>query len=549
LKEKMSARKHDTHEKKRSPESGSEDDEDEVMHILKAYNFAEDVRDEWVKNCASRPEPLHFELFEEEDADGSDHEEQKYPKWQDEEASENESIPEFNSGDEDGDGGESTSEDEDSDNEAEALRWPSDLDDVHYRFSEEFTFTSSLMNKRRRKVYTALWEDHNKPVVVIAAQDLDQKRVVNGIPREVRIMHHLRNVPGVANVLGWCPVDKEKGLNSLNSLKSKAGQKIQKSKYFAIFMERYMNCDMIQCSQGNLVIIRKIMSSILQAVHNLHEHKVVHRDLAMDNIMWNPIKEEAVIIDFDTACFHRPQGYYRDVGRDKYDAPEKTEMLVLRRKLYDSSRKKPRSRKRLKSYTEKADIYSVGVIFWMLLTESTHSPDPYKLKRWVKKRKERGKHKRHAELDLLFKMLAFNAEKRPTPAEALSHAFFQEGQTEEEVKQRELYKEAHIYLYKMLDMNHPDEGQAEKKGVEEDEKKVTVVKPSVDDAENSVNSVNSEDSEDSEESEETSDVEFSESDEVSSTGSNENGGAQDAATAPDVMGPLPATTDSKSEPL
>ena len=434
--------KNEKHEHK--PTVNPADEDDEVMHVLKAYNLAEDFHDEWVKNCTSLPEPLHFQLFDEEN---EEKEEKKYLSWDEEEASENESIPEFDpeksDDDETDDGSSSSSDEEDSDDEAEILRWPGKLENIHYRFAEDFTFTSSLMNKRRRKVYTAVWDEHNKPVVIITTKNLDKKRLVKGVPREVRIMRHLRNVPGVANVLGWCPVDK---------------------KHYAVFMKRYTNCDMIRCSQGNIVIIRKILKSILQAVHNLHEHKVVHRDLAMDNILWNPIKEEAVIIDFDTACFYRPQGYYRDVGRDKYDAPEKTEMLEIRRKLYKSSRKKPKSRKRMKSYTEKADIYSVGVIFWMLLTESNHAPDPYKLKRWVKKRKERGKHKRHVELDLLFKMLAFNHEKRPTSTEALRHAFFLEPQSpsEEELEQKELYKETRVYLHKMLDMDQPDDDEEKK---------------------------------------------------------------------------------------
>jgi len=418
--------------------------DDDVMDALEAYNFAEAVTSEWLKKCAMKPEALHFTYFDDEhdesDNDASDHEAPDEDEkevapaevkedWELEEASENESIPAFDqepeSEEEHGHGDEDESDDDDDD-----PTWPGFLDRVIFQFAEEFTITSCMMNKQERKVYTAFREEDDKPVVIIVAEDLDPKRKVKQVPREVRIMKKLRGHPNVGNILGWCSVDE---------------------KHYALVMDFYMNCDVITCSQGNLFLVSKIMKSILTGLAHIHHCKITHRDLAKDNILWNPVKEEAVIIDFDTSCFYRPQGYFRDVGRDKYDAPEKTAVIEIRRKLWESSRKKPKPKRRLKAYNEKADVYSLGVLFWMLINNRHHSPSPYKLKRWIKKVKERRKAKKYPELDLLVKMLSFNPDRRISPADALNHPFIVNSGTSEGQEYAN-YSEMRKYLLKMLDM-------------------------------------------------------------------------------------------------
>jgi serine/threonine protein kinase len=209
------------------------------------------------------------------------------------------------------------------------------------------------------------------------------------------------------------------------------------------------------------------MKSILTGLAYIHECKITHRDLAKDNILWNPVKEEAVIIDFDTSCFYRPQGYFRDVGRDKYDAPEKTSVIEIRRKLWESSRKKPKSKRRLKPYTEKADMYSLGVLFWMLINDKHHSPSPYKLKRWINKVKQRRKQKKYPELDLLVKMLAFDPDRRITPADALNHPFITEVKTDS--SDHADYVEMRKYLLKMLDMQDKLEDLFDDNGKSDDD--------------------------------------------------------------------------------
>jgi len=90
------------------------------------------------------------------------------------------------------------------------------------------------------------------------------------------------------------------------------------------------------------------MKQILSAVFYCHQHNIVHRDLKPENILYESKKEDALlkIIDFGTSKqFEANSKMNQKFGTAYYIAPE-----VLKRK-----------------YNEKCDIWSCGVILYILL--------------------------------------------------------------------------------------------------------------------------------------------------------------------------------------
>jgi calcium-dependent protein kinase len=95
-----------------------------------------------------------------------------------------------------------------------------------------------------------------------------------------------------------------------------------------------------------------IIYQVLSAVHFCHSSGIIHRDLKPENILIETVKEnnflDIKVIDFGTAkMFDKNKSEKRRIGSSYYMAPE-----VLK-----------------KNYTEKCDIWSIGVILYILLTK------------------------------------------------------------------------------------------------------------------------------------------------------------------------------------
>ena len=92
-----------------------------------------------------------------------------------------------------------------------------------------------------------------------------------------------------------------------------------------------------------------IMNQILSAVAYCHKHNIVHRDLKPENILFatNDYNSPLKIVDFGTsACFKENEILSQKFGTPYYIAPE-----VIKRK-----------------YDEKCDIWSCGVILYVILS-------------------------------------------------------------------------------------------------------------------------------------------------------------------------------------
>jgi len=126
----------------------------------------------------------------------------------------------------------------------------------------------------------------------------------------------------------------------------------QNDKYFFIVTEfleggelfdRIMECQSFSEEASTLV-----MEQIISAVLYLHKHGFIHRDLKPENIIFETKdpKSKIKVIDFGTSCsFEKGNKLKKKLGTPYYIAPE-----VLKR-----------------NYDEKCDVWSSGVIMYILL--------------------------------------------------------------------------------------------------------------------------------------------------------------------------------------
>jgi len=165
-----------------------------------------------------------------------------------------------------------------------------------------------------------------------------------------------------------------------------------------------------------------IMKQLLGAVVYAHNHNIVHRDLKPENILLDITSDGGYnikVIDWGTAkSFDPTQKMTEKFGTPYYIAPE-----VL-----------------AKSYNEKCDIWSCGVILFILL--SGYPPFPGKNDKEIMKNVLKGEYSLESEewkyaseeaKDLIRRMLSYDPTKRLSAKEALEHKWFEKVLTKEKV--------------------------------------------------------------------------------------------------------------------
>ena len=188
-----------------------------------------------------------------------------------------------------------------------------------------------------------------------------------------------------------------------------------------------------------------VMFQIFSAINYCHGMKIVHRDLKPENILIVDRNENGLprvkIADFGTSkMFEKGVVQKKVVGSSYYIAPE-----VLK-----------------KHYDEKCDIWSCGVIMYILL--SGRPPFPGDSDREIMDKVAIGKYDleespfdqlSNAGKDLIKKLLVKDPKKRITASEALNHAWFKENKSKElfnRIKDQSILKK----LIKNLKAYHRD---------------------------------------------------------------------------------------------
>ena len=217
--------------------------------------------------------------------------------------------------------------------------------------------------------------------------------------------------------------------NEINILKSLSHPNIVKIyEFFDTTIYYYIVTE--YCKKGELfsyiknVYNEKQLSVLFYQVFSglvyLHEKKILHRDLKLENIMVSEIEKDVItgeeyfwikIIDFGTAkIFEKNRAEKEIIGSSYYIAPE-----VLKQR-----------------YNEKCDTWSVGVILYMTLVGT--APFDGKTDNDIIKKIKIGKYNKndlrfieHSEevKEVVNKLLEKNIDKRLSAKEALNHPWFE----------------------------------------------------------------------------------------------------------------------------
>ena len=174
-----------------------------------------------------------------------------------------------------------------------------------------------------------------------------------------------------------------------------------------------------------------IMYQVLSAVYNCHSRNILHRDLKPENILIDRIDDggylHVKIIDFGTAkVFEKDKAEQKVIGSAYYIAPEVLD----------------------KNYNEKCDLWSCGVILYILLTAKPPfggSDDEIvrKIKVGVYDESEIMR-KSNEVRDLIKRLLDMNPKTRLSAEEALRHPFFVKFETRKRLYYTSQEKFRHI---------------------------------------------------------------------------------------------------------
>jgi len=160
------------------------------------------------------------------------------------------------------------------------------------------------------------------------------------------------------------------------------------------------------------VVACQLVHSMLSAVRYCHNNNIVHRDLKLENFLFEnrSSSSELKLIDFGLAHIYENQNLHTSVGTPYYVAPE-----VIR-----------------KNYNSKCDIWSIGVLAYMLLSGTPPFNGNNDIE--ILKAVEKGHfHFNFAAFnnissfarDFIVKCLTLDVSHRPTAEQAQKHPWFQ----------------------------------------------------------------------------------------------------------------------------
>ena len=174
-------------------------------------------------------------------------------------------------------------------------------------------------------------------------------------------------------------------------------------------------------------IVQYLMRQIVSAINYIHDLRIIHRDLKLDNILvkfnneidksqLNLLKAEVKIIDFGFAAYKDQSGLLKTA----IGSPMNMDPLILRK--FNSGGK---ANKEL-GYDEKADIWSLGTLCYQMLIGNC-AFDAYNMQELVSKVEE-GTYKVPTNLSkevvsFLNGMLQYNPQKRLSANQLIKHAF------------------------------------------------------------------------------------------------------------------------------
>jgi len=240
------------------------------------------------------------------------------------------------------------------------------------------------------------------------------------ICKESEMVRAIKTVPKVVDA--WYEIDILRELDHPNLIKLYATFEDQHNLY--LVMENCTGGELLDALMDDGVFDERIASGVFKqivaGVTYLHGQKISHRDLKPDNMLLSckKVSEALVkIVDFGTASMFDPNdaSMMTKICTIHYVAPE-----ILTKKIVP--------------YTEKCDVWSCGVILFLLLSGSPpfyHEVEMEQM-RLIKKgiysmEDETWDDVSEDAKDLVKAMLTKNTEKRPSSSQLMDHAWLKPG--------------------------------------------------------------------------------------------------------------------------
>lgn len=197
--------------------------------------------------------------------------------------------------------------------------------------------TDLLYKSSRSLIYYAERVEDNVPVAIkMLRDDYPSRQEVARFKHEYQIQKNLTNdITGVADVYGFEDFE---------------------NKY--IFIQQYVSGRDLaslrkQMQAFSLDFFFKISIQIAQALGEIHQHFIIHKDIKPQNILWDPLTESIKFIDFGiaTELSREKQSHDTDLlsGSLPYISPEQTGRMN-------------------RSIDYRTDFYSLGITFYELLS-------------------------------------------------------------------------------------------------------------------------------------------------------------------------------------
>jgi len=198
-----------------------------------------------------------------------------------------------------------------------------------------FKVTNTLHQSEKNTVYLAVREQDQKSVAIkTLSSHYPSHRDIARFQQECTIHQALSQAEGVASV-----VSLEKVANSQ-----------------ALVTEYISGGNLAAINRGDkdfLSLFFKVAIQVSQAIAEIHQHFIIHKDISLCNILWEPKTQSVKIIDFGLATELSRERQSQDTelltGSLPYISPEQTGRMS-------------------RSIDYRADFYSLGVVYYKLLT-------------------------------------------------------------------------------------------------------------------------------------------------------------------------------------
>ena len=273
------------------------------------------------------------------------------------------------------------------------------IHDIMFQFQGTYQFVRQL-NEYSRRCYVVDDAEHGSCVLKLCDKTFSDNKPDGRAPKEVRTLSAVQSCAYVIPLLRWHDLGED---------------------HFALVMPRRREDD-FPILFGRPDSQRNYMFQLLTALQECHERNVFVRDIKPSNVLWDDLHQRLVLIDFDAATFHPFRRRTDKLGTRDFKAPE----------LEAGT-----------GYDWRADIYSAGVCFGMMLHEIDEGDIARDMvKSWGPPKKRGGRRRRRksqaaaaaaaaaVEIEpsaraLLQRMVADDPARRPSFAECLEFDYFQ----------------------------------------------------------------------------------------------------------------------------